>query len=160
MGGANKLPLAKRIKVLHTTDIELPKNKPLTYECSNCTVVGNYTATLWDLGVTRRAAHLIDAVAEGLAIVRPRHLPDRLPALAKAVAAVKRFAPGKLAYINLYPNYATIGAPNLSQLGTDSYADYLERFIAEQTQGQVQQTPDLQENGISRPAAAAASRML
>ncbi|HEV2295818.1 MAG TPA: hypothetical protein VGR35_18360 [Tepidisphaeraceae bacterium] len=51
--------------------------------------------------------------------------------LAKAVAAVKELAPGKLAYINLYPNYATLGAPNLSQLGTDNYAEYLERFITE-----------------------------
>ena len=33
------------------------------------------------------------------------------PTLAKAVAAVKRHAPGKLAYINLYPSYATVGAP-------------------------------------------------
>lgn len=52
------------------------------------------------------------------------------PGLAKAVAAVKRLAPRKLAYINLFPNYATLGAPNLSQLGTASYADYLERFVS------------------------------
>jgi hypothetical protein len=56
---------------------------------------------------------------------------QEFPALAKAVAAVKEMAPGKLAYINLYPNYATIGAPSLSQLGTASYAEYLERFITE-----------------------------
>jgi hypothetical protein len=53
------------------------------------------------------------------------------PALAKAVAAVKKLAPGKLAYINLYPNYATLGAPNLSQLGTANYTEYLERFVSE-----------------------------
>ena len=42
------------------------------------------------------------------------------PALAKAVAAVKKYAPGKLAVINLYPNYATICKMNKtkSQLGT------------------------------------------
>ena len=56
---------------------------------------------------------------------------QEFPALAKAVAAVKELAPGKLAYINLYPNYATLGAPNLSQLGTDDYSQYLERFITE-----------------------------
>ena len=39
------------------------------------------------------------------------------PALAKAVAAVKKYAPGKLAYINLFPNYATLGAPDTSLLG-------------------------------------------
>jgi hypothetical protein len=31
----------------------------------------------------------------------------------------------------LYPNYATIGNPSFSQLGTPSYAEYLERFITE-----------------------------
>jgi len=53
------------------------------------------------------------------------------PALAKVVAAVKKHAPGKLAYINLYPSYATVGAPDRSQLGTPTYTEYLERFVAE-----------------------------
>ena len=53
------------------------------------------------------------------------------PALGKAVAAVKKLAPGKLAYINLLPNYATLGATDLSQLGTASYGEYLERYVAE-----------------------------
>jgi hypothetical protein len=53
------------------------------------------------------------------------------PALGKAVAAVKKLAPGKFAYINLFPDYATLGAPDLSQLGTDSYTDYLERYVRE-----------------------------
>ncbi|MHB9028207.1 MAG: hypothetical protein ACYC9O_05520 [Candidatus Latescibacterota bacterium] len=53
------------------------------------------------------------------------------PALAKAVAAVKKYAPGKLAYINVYPDYATLGAPNLSQLETQTYTEYLERFVTE-----------------------------
>ena len=48
------------------------------------------------------------------------------PALAKAVAAVKRLAPGKLAYVNVQPNYAS-----RSQLGTRSYAQYLERYVSE-----------------------------
>jgi hypothetical protein len=51
--------------------------------------------------------------------------------LAKAVAAVKKHAPGKLAHINLYPNYATIGAPDTSQLGTATYPEYLERFVTQ-----------------------------
>jgi hypothetical protein len=54
--------------------------------------------------------------------------PD-FAALGKAVAAVKKLAPGKLAYINLFPDYATLGAPDLSQLGTASYTDYLEQFV-------------------------------
>lgn len=53
------------------------------------------------------------------------------PALAKAVAAVKRYAPGKLAYINLFPGYATIGAPDKSQLGAASFTEYLERYVTE-----------------------------
>ena len=53
------------------------------------------------------------------------------PALAKAVAAVKKYAPGKLAYINLFPSYATVGAPDQSQLGTATFTEYLERFVNE-----------------------------
>ena len=52
-------------------------------------------------------------------------------ALGKAVAAVKKYAPGKLAYINLFPDYATLGAKDKSQLETDSYTEYLERYVAE-----------------------------
>lgn len=53
------------------------------------------------------------------------------PLLAKSVAAVRKHAPGKLSYINLFPGYATIGAPDKSQLGTASFTEYLERFVAE-----------------------------
>jgi hypothetical protein len=53
------------------------------------------------------------------------------PTLGKIVAAVKKYAPGKLAYINLFPSYATVGAPDASQLGTATYTEYLERFVAE-----------------------------
>ena len=52
------------------------------------------------------------------------------PALAKAVAAVKKHAPGKLAYINLFPTYSTLEALK-SRLGTKSYEEYLERFVQE-----------------------------
>lgn len=55
----------------------------------------------------------------------------RFPALGKAVAAVGKYAPGKLAYINLYPGYATIGAPDQSQLGAASFTEYLEKYVAE-----------------------------
>jgi hypothetical protein len=44
---------------------------------------------------------------------------------------VNRFAPGKLAHINLYPSYATLGAPDKSQLGAGTYTEYLERFVGE-----------------------------
>src|SRR6266540_2814698 len=55
----------------------------------------------------------------------------QFPSIARAVAAVKKFAPNKLAYINLFPDYATLGAPDLSQLGTSSYTEYLQRFVTE-----------------------------
>lgn len=53
------------------------------------------------------------------------------PLLGKVVATVKKHAPGKLAYINLFPSYATVGAPDRSQLGTATYTEYLERFVTE-----------------------------
>jgi hypothetical protein len=53
------------------------------------------------------------------------------PKLAVAVAAVKKYAPGKLAHINLYPSYATLGAPDTSQMGVPIYREYLERFVRE-----------------------------
>lgn len=56
----------------------------------------------------------------------------KFKALAAGVAAVKKYAPDKFAYINLYPGYAsTIGADVDSQLGTYSYEEYLERFVQE-----------------------------
>jgi hypothetical protein len=53
------------------------------------------------------------------------------PALAKAVAAVKKYAPGKFAFINLYPSYATLWTMDQvrSQLGTKTYTEYLEKFV-------------------------------
>jgi len=78
------------------------------------------------------------------------------PALGKAVAAVKKYAPGKLAYINLFPNYATLGAPDTSQLGTSNYTEYLERFVSEvhpqiisYDNYQVQYSNDLKDRGLA-----------
>jgi hypothetical protein len=50
---------------------------------------------------------------------------DLFPGLNKVAAALREFAPGKWPYINLFPDYANSG-----QLGTASYAEHLERFIA------------------------------
>ena len=52
------------------------------------------------------------------------------PKIAIAVAAVRKYAPGKLAPINLYPNYATLWTLDQvkSQLGTRTYKEYLEQF--------------------------------
>ena len=68
--------------------------------------------------------------AKGFFIMDEPSVKD-FPALGKAVAAVKKYAPGKLAYINLFPDYATLGAPDISQLGTSNYTEYLERFVTE-----------------------------
>jgi hypothetical protein len=53
------------------------------------------------------------------------------PKLAVAVAAVHKYAPGKLATINLYPNYATLWTLDQvkSQLGTRTYKEYLDKLV-------------------------------
>ncbi len=55
---------------------------------------------------------------------------QEFPGLAVVVKALAKYAPGKLAYINLFPDYATINnADRVGQLGTESYEEYLDRFI-------------------------------
>jgi len=53
------------------------------------------------------------------------------PKLAVAVAAVHKYAPGKMATINLYPNYATLWTLDQvkSQLGTKTYKEYLDKLV-------------------------------
>lgn len=46
------------------------------------------------------------------------------PGLGKWAAAVNKAAPGKLAYINLFPNYASAGA-----LGTPTYDEHLAEYV-------------------------------
>lgn len=46
------------------------------------------------------------------------------PTLRERVAAIRTARPGKLAYINLYPNYASP-----QQLGTDSYEEHVRQFV-------------------------------
>src|SRR5213076_3231035 len=90
--------------------------------------------SLSDQQIERRIKTMVSAAAgpavRGFFIMDEPGASD-FPALAKAVAAVKRYAPGKLAYINLFPDYATLGAPDRSQLGTTTYTEYLERFVTE-----------------------------
>ena len=47
------------------------------------------------------------------------------PGLAKVANLIRELSPGKWPYINLFPDYATA-----EQLGTPTYAEYLERFVA------------------------------
>lgn len=48
------------------------------------------------------------------------------PDLRKKVDAIRAARPGKLAYINLFPNYA-----NASQLGTPTYDEHVSRFMSQ-----------------------------
>ena len=57
-------------------------------------------------------------------------------ALGVAVKAVKKYAPGKLAYINLFPNHARTSVQaeasgHGQQLWTKTYTEYLERYVKE-----------------------------
>lgn len=47
------------------------------------------------------------------------------------VDCVHKKTPWAEAYINLFPNYAVCGAPDLSQLQVECYEEYLERFAKE-----------------------------
>lgn len=53
------------------------------------------------------------------------HVKD-FPKLASRVAAIRKARPGKLAYINLYPDEVALGA-----IGTNSYEEYLGRYLKE-----------------------------
>lgn len=90
---------------------------------------------LSDEEIDRRVKQIVEVSGDSAAIVgyfiADEPGANDFRALGRAVAAVKRHAPGKWAYINLFPNYATLGATNTSQLGTATYEEYLERFIAE-----------------------------
>jgi hypothetical protein len=88
---------------------------------------------LSDAEIERRVKNNIDGAGSNPAImgyfITDEPGASDFPALAKAVAAVKKYAPDKMAYINLFPDYATLGAPDTSQLGTATYTEYLERFV-------------------------------
>lgn len=111
--------------ILYTTDLAYATDSQYYYEWKN----------LSDAEIDRRVKTAVQAAGHNPAImgyfITDEPSAVSFPALAKAVAAVKKYAPGKLAYINLFPNYATIGAPDTSQLGASNYMDYLEEFVAE-----------------------------
>jgi hypothetical protein len=90
---------------------------------------------LTDEEISARVRALVEEAGESDAVLG-YYLQDEpsihdFPALAKAVAAVEEFAPGKIAYINLFPDYAVIGDKDISRLGTDNYTEYVERFVRE-----------------------------
>jgi len=59
-------------------------------------------------------------------MVRDEPNTNDFAALRERVDAMRAARPGKLAYINLFPNYA-----NKRQLGADSYDEYVARFVVE-----------------------------
>lgn len=88
-----------------------------------------------DAEIDARIKRIVDAAGKspafkGIFIVDEPHVRE-FAGLAKAVAAVKKYAPGKWAYINLHPLYSTGSAQARKWFGTDSYAEYLERFVNE-----------------------------
>lgn len=73
----------------------------------------------------------LDAVPDSEALwgfmVRDEPSADDFPDLAEDVQALRESHPGKLAYINLFPNYAS----PWGQLGAESYDEYVRLFIEE-----------------------------
>jgi hypothetical protein len=85
---------------------------------------------LSDRAIFERVKRLVEDSGESQALIgyflADEPHASEFRALGKAVAAVKRLAPGKLAYINLYPSYTSP-----VKLGTKSYAEYIERYLEE-----------------------------
>ena len=104
---------------------------------SSCTNFEYYRQwkKLSDTEIDRRVRDMVRGAGRNPAVVgyfiTDEPSASEFPALRKAVDAVKKYAPGKLAYINLFPENAIAGANETSQLGTTNYEEYLERFIAE-----------------------------
>ena len=91
---------------------------------------------LSDAEIDRRVKSMVSAAGSSPAImgyfITDEPAVQDFPALAKAVAAVRKYAPGKLAYINLLADqYARPGPSGAPQLGTTNYTEYLERFVTE-----------------------------
>lgn len=91
--------------------------------------VGDAEANLDDAEITRRVEALV-AKVKGHPAVYGYYLRDEpstrpFAGLGKWAAAFEKAHPGALPYINLFPNYASP-----EQLGTASYDDYLEQFVA------------------------------
>ncbi len=88
-----------------------------------------------DVGIDRQAKSLVGDTA-GHSQVLGYYIDDEpragdYPALAKAVEAVGRYAPGKIAYINLFPNHASPPADLLERLQTGSYREYVQRVVTD-----------------------------
>lgn len=92
------------------------------------THVGNAQAGLGDDEIARRVDALVKQV-KGHPAVYGYYLRDEpgavaFPGLGKWAAAFRKADPDSLAYINLFPNYASPG-----QMGVPTYDDYLNEFV-------------------------------
>ncbi len=88
----------------------------------------DFSQTLDPLDVERRVNAFARRVGRHPALFG-FYLQDEPPArhfagLARVAAALQKAAPGKLPYINLFPDYATA-----EQLGSENYALYVEEFL-------------------------------
>ena len=106
----------------------------VTFQVSHAARTGKAWETLTDAEIEQGTRTLAEKTA-GSKSVLGYYLADEpgvteFPRLAKAVSAIRRYAPGKLAFINLFPNYASLGVPGKSQTGAASYAEYLEQFVS------------------------------
>lgn len=59
-------------------------------------------------------------------MIRDEPGASEFPELRKTVERIREARPGRLAYINLFPNYA-----NAQQLGTSTYDEHVKRFVEE-----------------------------
>lgn len=90
--------------------------------------VGDAEAALSQEEIDRRVQALVDRVA-GHPAVLGYYLRDEpnaalFPGLGRWADAYRRLAPGELAYVSLFPNYATP-----AQLGSEGYEQHLEEFV-------------------------------
>ena len=83
--------------------------------------------------IDRVMKNALDRVPEGPARVFICDEPGAawLPRVREMADCVRRYRSDLTPYVNLFPNYAVCGAPDLSQLETDSYEEYLDRFCRE-----------------------------
>jgi len=92
--------------------------------------VGNYDWEHVDAAAARQKVQSLVAEVGNHPAVFGYYLRDEPPAsyfagLEKVASAVRELSPGKWPYINLFPDYA-----EPAQLGTASYEEYLDRFVA------------------------------
>jgi len=119
-----------------------PVNLPLCEKLGLMTLVATFGSdesirknALTDAAIEEKVRQLVEKSGNSKAVLG-YHIMDEpgascFPTLGKIVQAFRKYAPGKLAFINLYPNYATIGAKDNSQLEAGSYTEYLEKFVHE-----------------------------